>query len=224
VHETAKLRLLPPLPTCGTIWCIGLNYPKLDPISGKNVGKPAIPTIFVKTRAALVGHREPLVLDDHLTTQFDYENELALVIARGGRHIAVADALSHVAGYTILNDGSARDWQKASLCSGKNFFASGGCGPWLCTADEVGDPSRLTLATRLNGDEVQSTSTSAMLWSVAEIIHHISTFAPLAAGDVISTGSPEGSGASRNPQRFLTHGDTLEMEIESIGVLRNRVA
>ncbi len=158
-----------------------------------------------------------------VSEQFDYEGELALVVGRGGAGIAAGDALRHVAGYTCFNDGSVRDYQKHSVWAGKNFAASGAWGPWVVTADEIPDPARLTLCTRLNGEEVQRSSIGRMFFPVPAIIAYISSVTPLLPGDVIATGSPEGSGATRNPPRFLRSGDRLEIEIEGIGTLANRV-
>ena len=159
-----------------------------------------------------------------MSDNFDYEGELALVIGKGGRHIAAERALDHMAGYTIFVDGSVRDYQKFSVTSGKNFPGSGPLGPWLVTADENADPSKLTLSTRLNGVQVQHSGTDKLIYSVPQIIAFCSDFTALSPGDVIATGTPEGVGHGRKPPLWMKPGDMLEVEITGIGVLRARIA
>ncbi|MFK4448567.1 2-keto-4-pentenoate hydratase/2-oxohepta-3-ene-1,7-dioic acid hydratase in catechol pathway [Caballeronia udeis] len=164
--------------------------------------------------------QKPLTSDD-----FDYEGELAIVIGKAGRHITEANALEHVFGYTCFNDGSVRDVQlKQSLIAGKNFPKTGALGPWIVTADEIPDPSRLILATRINGREVQRKGVDDMIFNVAQIISYISGWTRLEPGDVIATGTPEGVGFVRKPPLWLKVGDTVEVEISSIGTLVNPVA
>ena len=158
-----------------------------------------------------------------VSDNFDFEGELALVIDKSGRHIAVERALEHVAGYTCFVDGSVRDYQKFSVTSGKNFPGTGPLGPWLVTSDEIPDPSRLTLMTRLNGKEVQRSPTDLLIYSIPQIIAFCSDFTALSPGDVISTGTPEGVGHSRKPPLWMKAGDTLEVEISGIGVLRAHI-
>jgi 2-keto-4-pentenoate hydratase/2-oxohepta-3-ene-1,7-dioic acid hydratase in catechol pathway len=153
---------------------------------------------------------------------FDFEGELAIVISRAGRHIKKERALDHVAGYTCFVDGSVRDYQKISVTSGKNFPGTGPLGPWVVTTDEIPDPSRLTLTTRLNGQEVQHSGTDVLIHSVPEIVAFCSDFTALAPGDVIATGTPEGVGHRRTPPLWMKAGDVLEVEISGIGVLRTR--
>jgi len=145
------------------------------------------------------------------------------VIGRGGRHIPAERALDHVAGYTCFVDGSVRDYQKISVTSGKNFPGTGPLGPWIVTTDEIPDPGRLTLTTRLNGEVVQRSGTDLLIYSVPHIIAFCSDFTPLSPGDVIATGTPEGVGHRRNPPLWMKPGDVLEVEISGIGTLRNRV-
>jgi len=145
------------------------------------------------------------------------------VIGVGGRHIAVDDALDHVAGWTCLNDGSVRAWQRHSVNAGKNFERSGSIGPWMVTADEIVDPQNLRLMARVDGQVRQDASTASMIFTVAEIIAYLSQSIELRPGDVIATGSPEGTGGSFDPPRFLVSGQVVEIEIEGIGVLRNTV-
>ncbi len=221
-HALAAVEWLEPIPRARRIFCVGANYPKEHPLGGQ-VAAPEHPSVFQKPAESLVPHgaalRAPVASE-----QFDYEGELAVVVGRGGAGIPETEALAHVAGYTCMNDGSVRDFQKHSVWAGKNFARSGGVGPWLATADEVGDPARLTLVTRLNGEEVQRSGTDRMFFSVGRILSYISTVTPLLPGDVIATGSPEGSGAQRRPPRWLKPGDLVEVEIEKVGLLGNRIA
>ncbi|WP_419910733.1 fumarylacetoacetate hydrolase family protein [Candidatus Poriferisodalis sp.] len=201
--------------------CAGANYHKKYPLGG-NVQAPAQPVYFNKPPGTLVAHGEHLVRPA-VSVQFDYEVELAVVIGRTGRHIEAADALDYVGGYSILNDGSVRDWQRHSVAAGKNFFRSGSLGPWITTADEIADPAALEVICRVNGTERQRASVSEMIFSVAEIVSYLSRVMPLEPGDVIATGSPEGTGGSFEPPRWLEPGDEIALEIPGIGVLENRV-
>ncbi len=158
-----------------------------------------------------------------ISTQFDFEGELAVIIGRGGRHIPMERALEHVAGYTCFVDGSVRDYQKFSVTSGKNFPGTGPLGPWMVTTDEIPDPTRLTLTTRLNGQEMQRSGTDLLIYSIPHIVAFCSDFTALAPGDVIATGTPEGVGHRRNPQVWMKAGDVLEVEITGIGTLRTKI-
>jgi len=221
-HPLAGVAWLEPIPRARRIFCVGANYPKEHPLGGQ-VAAPENPSVFQKPSESLVPHGGTLRMPT-ASKQFDYEGELAVVVGRGGADIPEADALAHVAGYACMNDGSVRDFQKHSVWAGKNFVRSGGFGPWLATADAVGDPARLTLVTRLNGEEVQRSGVDRMFFSVERILSYLSAITPLLPGDVIATGSPEGSGAQRQPPRWLKPGDRVEVEIERIGVLSNQVA
>jgi 2-keto-4-pentenoate hydratase/2-oxohepta-3-ene-1,7-dioic acid hydratase in catechol pathway len=213
--------LLPPIPAPDKIVCIGLNYRAHAAEAGLKV--PEHPSLFLRLNNTLVPHGGALVRPS-VSSDMDYEGELAVVIGRGGRHIAAAQALDHVAGYSCFNDGSLRDYQRQhSVAVGKNFVATGGFGPWLVTRDEIPDPAQLTLTTRLNGAEVQCGETADMIFSVAQIISYVSDFTPLEPGDVISTGTPPGVGMARKPPLWLKPGDVVEVEISRIGVLRNGV-
>jgi 2-keto-4-pentenoate hydratase/2-oxohepta-3-ene-1,7-dioic acid hydratase in catechol pathway len=216
-----EARLLPPIPAPDKIVCIGLNYRAHAAEAGLKV--PEHPSLFLRLANTLVPHGGALVRPS-ASSDMDYEGELAVVIGRGGRHIAAAQALDHVAGYACFNDGSLRDYQRQhSVAAGKNFVATGGFGPWLVTRDEIPDPSQLILTTRLNGAEVQRGDTADMIFSVAQIISYVSAFTPLEPGDVISTGTPPGVGMARKPPLWLKPGDVVEVEISRIGVLRNGV-
>jgi 2-keto-4-pentenoate hydratase/2-oxohepta-3-ene-1,7-dioic acid hydratase in catechol pathway len=223
-HPLASVAFRPMLAFGARVFCIGINYLKKHPIAGDITKAPEQPTIFPKLPESFIGHGESLETPKGASEQLDYEGELAVVIGRPGRNIDPATAYDHVFGYTVVNDGSVRDWQKHSLFSGKNFFRASSLGPTIVSRDEVPDPMNLLLTTRLNGTEVQRTNTSAMLFDVAFAIHHISRFTPLRPGDVIATGSPAGAGASFDPPRFLRPGDRLEFEIESVGKLVNTVS
>lgn len=204
------------------ILCVGVNY-RLHLIeTGRD--ETAYPVLFTRFANTLVGHEQPLVRP-RASEEFDYEGELAVIIGKRGRHIAAESALAHIAGYTCFNDATLRDWQRHThqFTPGKNFVATGGCGPWLVTTDEIPDPSQLTLTTRLNGEEMQRTTTDQMIFTIPALIAYISTFTELVPGDVIATGTPGGVGAKRNPPIFMKPGDTIEVEISGIGTLRNPI-
>jgi len=217
------LQLVPPVFNSQRIICVGINYPKRYPLDNP-APLPEHIILFAKLDGTLVGHREALEIPPGAAAEtFDYEGEIALIIGKPGRHVSPEQAFEHIAGYTIVNDGSVREWQKHSVHTGKNFANSGACGPWMVTADEIEDPFAITLNTRLNGEIVQSTSAAEMIFSIPELIAYISHTIELRPGDIISTGSPEGSGGSRQPPRFLRAGDTLDIEVSGVGVLHNRV-
>lgn len=201
--------------------CAGLNYHKKYPLGGE-VKTPKQPVYFNKPPGSLVPHNGEL-LRPIVSVQLDYEVELAVVIGRSGRHISESQALEHVAGYTVLNDGSVRDWQRHAVAAGKNFYRSGSCGPWIVTNDSIPDPSKLSVMTRVNGEERQNASVKEMIFSVQEIIAYLSQIMPLEPGDIIATGSPEGTGGSMEPQVWLAHGDTVEFEVTDLGILANTV-
>lgn len=218
------VRLLPPLAPENKVICVGINFRKKYPIEGVPPPDPEHIIVFAKHHDAMVGHGEPLELPLGLAAEsFDYEGEITRVIGKGGRHIPRETALTHVAGYTILNDGSVRGWQKQSLHAGKNFARSGGCGPWIVTADEIGNLNKLSLTTRVNGELRQQTDVSQMIFQPDALIAYISHFTPLYPGDLIATGTPEGAGGSFSPPRFLRAGDHIEISVSGVGALRNRV-
>jgi 2-keto-4-pentenoate hydratase/2-oxohepta-3-ene-1,7-dioic acid hydratase in catechol pathway len=219
-HRLADIRFLPVIPNPGKILCAGINYRSHAAEVGREL--PQQPSMFIRFADTLVGHEGALVRP-RLSHQFDYEGELAMIIGKGGRHIPRERALDHVAGYTIFVDGSVRDYQKFSVTSGKNWPGTGPLGPWLVTADEIGDPGRLTLTTRLNGRQVQLSGTDKMIYTCQQIVSFCSDFTELHAGDVIATGTPEGVGHGRNPPLWMKPGDVLEVEITGIGTLRARV-
>lgn len=185
---------------------------------------PAFPPLFQRVWRSQIGHEAALVRPV-VSESLDWEGELAVIIGKGGRHIAESDALSHVAGYSIYNDASVREWQfhAQQIAAGKNFAGTGAFGPWMVTADEIADPSQLKLQTRLNGVVMQDSHTSNMIFAVPRLINYISAIFDLVPGDVIVTGTPAGTGWTLKPPRFLRPSDVVEVEIEHIGVLRNGV-
>jgi len=219
----AEATYLPVIPDAGKIFCIGVNY--ADHLEETHIARAAHPTVFLRYASSQVGHEQPMLLPRE-SSQLDYECEVAVIIGKAGRRIAVDDAWAHIAGYACYNDGSVRDWQMHTTQwgPGKNFLATGGFGPWMTTADEL-DPRRepLWLATRLNGQTMQQSDTSLMIFGIAELIAYCSTMLPLAPGDVIVTGTPGGVGMARQPPRYLAAGDVVEVEVGGVGVLRNCV-
>lgn len=217
-----NLDLLPVIPDPDKIICVGMNYREHAAEVGREV--TAKPALFARFAGSQVGHRRPLV-KPAVSDQFDYEGELAVVLGKAGRHIAASDALAHIAGYACYNEGSVRDWQRhtSQFLSGKTFAGTGAFGPCLTTADAVGDPTRLTLSTRLNGDVVQHASVADLITSIPDLIAYCSTMIELIPGDVIVTGTPGGVGLKRNPPLFMKPGDVVEVEIPGVGLLVNPV-
>jgi 2-keto-4-pentenoate hydratase/2-oxohepta-3-ene-1,7-dioic acid hydratase in catechol pathway len=221
--KLSAVTLLPPIPNPGKIFCIGLNYE--DHRKETKRDKTEEPAVFVRFPESQVGHDQP-ILRPRESTKLDFEGEIAVIIGRAGRRIAQKDAWSHVAGYSCYNDGSVRDWQWATTqwTAGKNFVATGGFGPWIVTADEIPGGTTLTLVTRLNGQEMQRTTTKYLVHSIPKLIEHLSTWVPLAPGDVIVSGTPGGVGARREPPVWMKPGDVVEIEVDKVGVLRNTIA
>jgi 2-keto-4-pentenoate hydratase/2-oxohepta-3-ene-1,7-dioic acid hydratase in catechol pathway len=219
-----KVRLLPPVPRPEKIICIGLNYADHARETGKEA--PAEPVVFNKLQTALRAAGDPIVLP-RLSSKVDYEAELVVVIGARGRHIPKEKALEHVAGYACGNDVSARDWQAqkpgGQWLLGKSFDSFAPLGPELVTADEVGDAGNLAIRLSINGRTMQDSRTSQLIFGVPELVSYISGICTLAPGDLIFTGTPSGVGFARKPPIFLQAGDTVEVEIEMIGVLRNPV-
>jgi 2-keto-4-pentenoate hydratase/2-oxohepta-3-ene-1,7-dioic acid hydratase in catechol pathway len=205
------------------VLCVGINY--MPHIKEMGRERPERPVLFVRFGDSIVGHGQPL-LKPRESEQLDYEGELAVVIGKRARRVSRERALDFVAGYSCFNDGSVRDYQRHSqqFTPGKNFHASGAFGPWLVTADEIPDPRKLILTTRLNGTVMQHESVAELCFDVPQLIEYCSTFAQLEPGDVIVTGTPGGVGAGRKPPVWMKPGDTVEVEISGIGTLRNPVA
>lgn len=218
-----RVTVLPPLSAPGKIVCVGLNYVDHSIESGFVV--PTYPTIFARFSSTLIGAGAS-ILRPTVSAQLDYEGEMVAIIGKGGRHIAEDDALDHVMGYSIFNEASVRDYQTKSpqWTVGKNFDNTGAFGPYVVTADELPPGGKgLHIQTRLNGIVVQDASTDSMVFSVARLISILSEAMTLSPGDIIVTGTPSGVGMARKPQLFMKHGDVCEVEIEKIGVLRNKI-
>lgn len=213
------ITFLPVIEEPGKIFCVGMNYAEKRKEFAETNNAP---TLFIRFPDSQTGHARP-VLKPVLSSEFDYEGELAVIIGKPGSRIDVNIALSHVAGYSCYMDGSVRDWQHAWFTAGKNWKQTGAFGPYMTTADEIPDPHALTIHTWLNGMLVQNDSTGSMIHKVADLIAYISTFTSLSAGDVIITGSPGGVGKKRNPPLFMRDGDRVEVEIENIGRLMNTI-
>ena len=218
----ADLHLLPVIPNPNKIICVGLNYGEHVRETGRELTEN--PALFVRMPDSQVGHGQDIVRPPE-SHRLDYEGEIAIVIGEGGRRIAEADAWKHIFGYACYNDGSIRDWQVSTTqwTAGKNFWHTGGFGPWMVTADEIQPNQKMILVTRLNGQEMQRATTDMMIHSIPRQIAYISTFIPLQAGDVIVTGTPGGVGNKRNPQVFMKPGDVVEIEVDAIGILRNTI-
>ena len=218
----AQLTLLPVIPNPDKIVCVGLNYHDHVKETGRELTEK--PAIFLRLNDSQVAHGQNMVrpLESH---RLDYEGEIAVIIGKGGRRIQEADAWNHIAGYACYNDGSVRDWQNFTTqwIPGKNFFKTGGFGPWMVTADEIAPNQVMTLTTKLNGQEMQRTTTDMMIHSIPRQLAFISTVIALKAGDVIVTGTPGGVGNKRTPQVFMKPGDVVEIEVDAIGVLRNGI-
>ena len=219
----AGLKLLPPIPRPGKVICIGLNYALHAKEGGNAI--PDYPAVFMRGPTSLAAHGQPLVRP-RVSDKFDFEAELVIVIGKTARHLTEADALSCVAGYTIMNEGSVRDYQRkgAQWTMGKNFERTGGIGPEIVTPDEIPQgPNALRITSRLNGETMQDSNTSDMIFSVPRILAILSEAMTLEPGDVIATGTPSGVGYARKPPVFMKPGDTMEIEIEGLGVLSNPV-
>jgi 2,4-didehydro-3-deoxy-L-rhamnonate hydrolase len=218
----ADARLRAPVPWPGKVICVGLNYRDHAEESGQPI--PEEPILFPKFANSVIGPGERIEIPAFVT-QPDYEAELGVVIGRRASGVDEADALEHVAGYTCLNDVSARDLQfrSSQWMLGKAIDTFLPCGPWIVTADEIPDPQRLAIRCTVNGEVVQNSSTEQMIFSVAELVAFISRTITLEAGDVLATGTPPGVGMAKEPPRWLRNGDEVTVEIERIGALTNEV-
>ena len=215
---------LAPLDNPEKIICIGKNY--ADHAKEMGGAPPEIPVVFSKFASSIIGPSANIQLPA-ISDQVDYEAELVVVIGKRGRDISESNAMSHVFGYTCGNDISSRDWQKGrpggQWLVGKTFDTFCPIGPWIVTADEIGDPHSLGIQMRLNGQVMQDSNTSQMIFSIPVLISHISKFVTLKPGDLIFTGTPDGVGAGRTPPVFLKPGDQVEVEIDGVGILQNSV-
>jgi len=218
----SEVKLLPPIVEPRKILCVGLNYRTHAIEAGHEI--PKHPAIFFRVANSQVGHRTPLIRP-LISDQYDFEGELAIVIGKRCRHVKESEAFAFVAGYTCYNDGSVRDWQRHSTQwgPGKNFLASGACGPWIVTADEITNPGAIELVTRLNGMVMQHARVEDLIFDIPTLISYCSTFTELQVGDLIVTGTPGGVGGARKPPIWLRDGDLIEVEASGIGLLSNHV-
>lgn len=222
-HALADIAFRPVIPDPDKILCIGINYETHRAEMGRP--KPDYPTVFTRFANAQVGHGQPMIKPRE-SDSFDYEGEIAFVIGKAGRRIPRERAYDYIAGFSCYNDGSVRDFQRhtTQFTPGKNFVASGAFGPWLVTRDEIADAGALSLKTRLNGIEMQNAEARDMTFPFEALVAYCSTFTELAPGDVIVTGTPGGVGAARNPPIFMKPGDSVEVEISGVGILRNPIS
>jgi 2,4-didehydro-3-deoxy-L-rhamnonate hydrolase len=228
-------RLMAPIPRPRkNVFCLGRNYAEHAAESMRALGqgepakvdKPEYPAIFTKAPTTVIGPYSPIPYDARVSEKIDWEVELAVVIGRAGKNIGRDEAKGHIFGYTVLNDVTARDIQGrhgGQFFKGKSLDGSCPMGPWIVTADEVPDPDNLRVWTRVNGEEKQSDTTASMMFGVEEIIEQMSLGMTLEPGDIIATGTPAGVGHARQPAEYLRPGDTVECEVEGIGIIRNRV-
>jgi 2-keto-4-pentenoate hydratase/2-oxohepta-3-ene-1,7-dioic acid hydratase in catechol pathway len=217
--------LLPPVTQPEKIICVGVNYANRNEEYKDGTERPKYPSLFMRTPGSFVGHDQPLIKPRE-SDQFDYEGEIVLVIGKVGRRIAREQALDHVAGLTLCNEGSVRDWLrhgKFNVTQGKNFDATGSIGPWMITRDELDPAKPLALTTRVNGEIRQHDTTENLIFSFADLIAYITTFTTLKPGDMIVTGTPTGAGARFDPPKWLKAGDLVEIEVPGIGLLSNTV-
>jgi 2-keto-4-pentenoate hydratase/2-oxohepta-3-ene-1,7-dioic acid hydratase in catechol pathway len=221
-HPLASVTLLAPIPKPRKLICVGLNY--LDHAKESNLEIPKLPTIFNKFATSVIGPGAQIILPK-VSTSPDYEGEFAVVVGRGGRHVQAEDWRDHVFGYTIINDVSARDYQRATTqwLMGKTFDTFAPMGPWIITADEISDPHALDIQTEINGELLQNSNTRELIFKVPELLAFLSSVFTLEPGDIISTGTPAGVGFARQPPRWLRPGDDVIVRIAGLGELRNSV-
>ncbi len=214
---------LPVIPNANKILCVGINYMGHIKETGRDV--PSHPVMFTRFADSMVGHGQPLIRP-RVSEHFDYEGELAVIIGKTARHVSCDDAMDYVAGYSCCNEGSVRDYQYHTIqfTAGKNFYRSGGFGPWMVTSDEQSDPTQFHLQTRLNGDVLQDAPVSDLCFDIPHLIEYCSIWTPLAPGDVLVTGTPGGVGRVRKPPIWMKPGDIVEVDIRGVGILRNTIA
>lgn len=224
-HALDDIEFLPTIPNPEKVICIGVNYANRNAEYKDGSAAPKYPSVFMRTRESLVGHQRP-ILDPPESDQLDYEGEIVIVVGKEGRRIKQEDAHEHVAGLTIMNEGSLRDFlrhAKFNVTQGKNFENSGALGPWMVTPDELDPFGELQVITRVNEEERQNDVTSNLMFPFRYLISYLSTFYRLKPGDIIATGTPNGAGARFDPPKYLKDGDQVEVEVPGIGILRNTV-
>ncbi len=218
-----SLRL--PIPAPEKIICVGINYPEREEEYKGILKRGSYPNLFVRFPLSFSSPGQDIIRPK-VSDQLDYEGEIVLVIGKAGRHIPRRGALSHVAGITAANEGTVRDWVNhgtKNITQGKNFERSGSVGPWLVTSDELDPGQDIRVTTKVNEEMRQSDSTKNLLWPFDELLSYISTFITLVPGDLILTGTPVGAGAHMNPPKYLVPGDVVTVEVEGVGILRNKV-
>lgn len=223
--DLADIDFLPPITNPRKIVCIGVNYPDRKPRLTRDGKRPEFPSVLLRTRESLVGHGHP-ILKPPETEQLDYAGEIVVVIGKEGRRIPESAALEHIAGLTVMNEGSVRDWMRHgeyNVTQGKNFEGSGSLGPWLVTRDECPPFDELELTTRVNGEIRQQEDTRSLRFRLTYLVTYLSTFMRLTPGDLIATGTPRGTGDEQEPPTYLQPGDEVEVTVTGVGTLRNRV-
>ena len=221
------VNLLAPIIAPEKIICIGVNYANRNAEYKDNSDDPKFPSVFIRTPDSLTGHNSPLIRPPE-SPQLDYEGEIVVIIGKGGRRIARENAYEHIAGLSVMNEGTLRDWvrhAKFNVTQGKNFVNSGSVGPWMVTADQftADDYQNMHVTTHVNGEQRQHDTTANMMFPIDYIISYLSTFTNLKPGDVIATGTPNGAGARFDPPRFLVPGDVVEVTVEGVGKLSNGI-
>ncbi len=224
----SDVTLLPPISKPEKILCIGVNYANRNAEYKDGSDDPEFPSVFIRTPDSLTGHNSPLIRPPE-SHQLDYEGEIVVIIGKAGRRIAREDAMDHIAGLSIMNEGTLRDWvrhAKFNVTQGKNFVHSGSIGPWVVSADEFAqtDYENMHITTHVNGELRQNDTTANMMFPIAYIIHYLSTFCELKPGDVIATGTPNGAGARFDPPVYLKPGDVVDVRVEGVGTLSNGIA
>ena len=223
--DLADIEYLPTITNPEKIICIGVNYANRNEEYKDGSSAPKYPSVFMRSRESLVGHQQS-IMDPPESEQLDYEGEIVIIIGKAGRRISQDDAHKHIAGLTIMNEGSVRDYlrhAKFNVTQGKNFANSGSLGPWLVTPDEIDTTGQLQVITRINGEERQNDETSNLMFPFRYLISYLSTFYQLKPGDVIATGTPNGAGARFDPPKYLKDGDVVEVEVPGIGILHNTI-
>ncbi len=217
-----QIAFLPVITDPAKIICIGHNYEEHRVETQRD--KTENPTVFLRVAESQLGHDQPMLIPPE-SSQLDYECEIAVIIGKSGRRIQEKDAWTHIAGYSAYNDGSVRDWQRhtTQFTPGKNFSATGAFGPYMVPRGVIKDNEELSLCTRLNGVVMQKATTHMMIFSIPRLIHYVSTFTTLVPGDVIVSGTPGGVGSRRTPPVWMKEGDLVEVEVDKIGILSNRI-
>lgn len=221
----SEVKYLPPILTGQKIACIGVNYAERNEEYKDNSELPKYPSLFLRYLDSFTGHKQNLVRPPE-SYQLDYEGEIVIIIGKEGRRIPKENAHEYIAGLTLMNEGTLRDWvrhAKFNVTQGKNFEKSGSIGPWMVTADEIEDFTNLQIQTRVNGELRQDDNTSRLMFPFDYIISYLSTFMTLKPGDMISTGTPNGAGARFDPPKYLNPGDVVEVSATGLGVLYNGV-